>query len=136
MEITRDVISDLWPIYETGEASDDTRALVEAFLERDPAFAATLRSGLKLPPVDARPSKAAETRALSRTRDLVRGRAWLRGVRLFALAMTAMAFGRIVQDTTFTAPPIRFVSTAVTAIVAWIVYGVVLAHRRRRALGP
>jgi hypothetical protein len=128
MEITRDVISDLWPIYEAGEASDSTRALVEAFLERDPAFAATLRGGLKLPPVEAPASKAAETQALRRTRDLVHGRAWLRGLRLFALAMTALACGRVIQDTTFTASPRRFVATAIVAAIAWFTYVVVLAR--------
>jgi uncharacterized membrane protein YccC len=136
MEITRDVISDLWPIYEAGEASDGTRALVEAFLEREPAVAATLRGGLKLPPVDLPPSRSAETQALRRTRDLVHGRAWLRGVRLFALAMTALACGRIVQDTTFTAPPRRVIATAITAVVAWAIYVFVLSARRRRALRP
>ena len=40
---TRDVIVDLWPLYVSGEASADTRALVEAFLERDPEFAERLR---------------------------------------------------------------------------------------------
>lgn len=43
MKITRDVILDLWPVYEAGEASADTRALVEAFLEEDPEFARLVR---------------------------------------------------------------------------------------------
>jgi ferric-dicitrate binding protein FerR (iron transport regulator) len=43
MKVTRDVILDLWPVYEAGEASADTRALVETFLEADPEFARTIR---------------------------------------------------------------------------------------------
>ena len=39
MNVTRDVITDLWPVYASGEASPDTRALVEAFLQGDPEFA-------------------------------------------------------------------------------------------------
>jgi predicted nucleic acid-binding protein len=35
MEITRDVILDLMPLYVAGEVSDDTRRLVEAYLEGD-----------------------------------------------------------------------------------------------------
>lgn len=134
MRVTRDVVSDLWSIYETGEASADTRALVDAFLADDPAFATVLRRSLSLPRPEMPAPVASETRALKRTRDLVHGRAWLRGVRLFALAMTAVAFGRIVQDTTFTAPPIRFVASAVVAVVAWTAYLLVLGHQRRRAL--
>ena len=37
MEITRDVILDLLPLYMAGEASDDSRALIERYLESDPA---------------------------------------------------------------------------------------------------
>ena len=43
MKVTRDVILDLWPVYEAGEASEDTRALVESFLEQDPEFARLIR---------------------------------------------------------------------------------------------
>ena len=35
MEITRDVILDLLPLYVAGEVSEDTRKLVEAYLEDD-----------------------------------------------------------------------------------------------------
>lgn len=37
-KLTRDVVTDLWPLYAAGEASADSRALVEAFLEEDPDF--------------------------------------------------------------------------------------------------
>ena len=39
MEVTRNVILDLLPLYLAGEASPDTRALVEHYLERDPELA-------------------------------------------------------------------------------------------------
>lgn len=45
MKVTRNVIADLMPLYEAGEASADTRALVEAFLKADPTLLAE-------PPVD------------------------------------------------------------------------------------
>lgn len=55
--ITRDVISDLWPLYASGEASPDTRALVEAFLREDPEFAQTLHDSVlgTLPQLEAPP---------------------------------------------------------------------------------
>ena len=43
MNVTRDVILDVWPLYEANEVSRDTRALVEAFLSTDPEFARTLQ---------------------------------------------------------------------------------------------
>jgi hypothetical protein len=39
MEITSDVILDLLPLYLAGEASPDTSALVEKYLETDPELA-------------------------------------------------------------------------------------------------
>jgi hypothetical protein len=134
VKITRDVVSDLWPVYEAGEASSDTRTLVDEFLAQDPSFAATLRGGMTLPAPSSPMSETAETQALKRTRDLVHGRGWLRGTRLFALAMTAVALGRLVEDTTFTEPPLRAIASGTVALVAWAVYAVALDRQRRRAL--
>jgi anti-sigma factor RsiW len=39
MEVTREVILDLLPLYLAGEASDDSRALIERYLDNDPALA-------------------------------------------------------------------------------------------------
>jgi hypothetical protein len=41
--LTRDVVTDLWPLYASGEASADTHALVDAFLAEDPEFARRIR---------------------------------------------------------------------------------------------
>jgi hypothetical protein len=43
MKITRDVIQDLLPLYLANEVSDDTRALVDAYLEGDPELAAQIK---------------------------------------------------------------------------------------------
>ena len=39
MKVTRNVVLDLLPLYLADEASSDTRALVESFLETDPELA-------------------------------------------------------------------------------------------------
>ena len=135
MTLTHDVISDLWPVYDAGEASADTRALVEGYLAQHPEFAARLRAGWQLPGMEAPMTNDAETMALKKTRDLVLGRGWLRGVRLFASVMTVFAIIRIVQDTTWTVPPTRFVAEAAMAGVAWVLYVSVLMQQRRKALG-
>jgi hypothetical protein len=36
MEITRDVVLDLLPLYVANEVSEDTRKLIEAYMETDP----------------------------------------------------------------------------------------------------
>ena len=38
MTVTSDVILDLLPMYVAGEVSEDTRKLVEAYLEENPRF--------------------------------------------------------------------------------------------------
>ena len=49
MEITRDVILDLLPLYLADEVSADTRALVERYLETDPQLAHIARQRPQLP---------------------------------------------------------------------------------------
>lgn len=43
LDVTRDVVSDLWALCCTGDASADSRALVDAFLAEDTAFAESLK---------------------------------------------------------------------------------------------
>src|SRR4029453_17857458 len=110
--ITRDVIADLWPIYDAGEASTDTRAIVEEFLAADPEFAATLRAkpninGGVTVPLDI------EAASLKRTRNLVRGNSWLRGLRLVALVLTVFAGMRFVRSTGWNETTTVFVADAI-----------------------
>jgi hypothetical protein len=132
--VTRDVIMDLWPLYVSGDASADTRALVEAFLLKDPTFAETLRETdrERIPHPDA-PSLAPDHEL--RTLALVKRRlAGPRLMLLFAMAFTGVAFGRIVSDTTFDVSPRRFIATAVVAACFWIAFLVRLFRGRREVL--
>lgn len=52
-DVTRDVISDLWPLYRTGEASADSGRLIESFLAGDEPFRAILEASEDL--ADAMP---------------------------------------------------------------------------------
>ena len=133
MNVTRDIIADLWPLYESGEASADTKVLVEEFLAADPEFARTIRTE---PTLEAAVTIVpdGETAALKRTRDLVRGASWLRGLRLVAIVLTIFAFGRIVADTTWTASPRGFIADTVLATICWTAYFVLLQRYRRKAL--
>lgn len=87
MKITKDVIADLLPLYEAGEASADTRALVEAFLKADPSLlsARSVDASLK---GEAAPVVERERRqALARTVHLLKRRQMFFA---FALCFTLM----------------------------------------------
>ena len=45
LDVTRDVVRDLWMLCRTGDASADSRALVGAFLAEDTELAASLEEG-------------------------------------------------------------------------------------------
>ncbi len=91
MQVTREVVKDLLPVYLAGEASSDTRRLVEDFLAREPELRAEFESPA-LPGVS--PAGAVEMAALARTRSLLGRKAWMLGLGL-ALAMLPLTFGSI-----------------------------------------
>src|SRR4029078_11207830 len=71
MNVTRQVISDLWPLHVSGEASADTRALVDSFLAADPVVAQTVQENSGATHVMASPPALppdVELQALARTR--------------------------------------------------------------------
>jgi hypothetical protein len=129
MKITRDVVVDLWPLYESGDASADTRAVVEEFLKGDPGFARILREDasaklLSATPVAREPDHEMKTLAAARKRLAMKD-----GPLFFAMIFSMMAFGRIVSDTSFDVSPRNFIVTASIALVFWIWFLVNLARR-------
>ena len=89
--ITRDIILDLLPAYLAGEASGDTRKLVDEFAAGDAQIARLIRANgndtslneLKLTlPADG------EARALRQTRNRLRRQSWLLGCAIFFTAMS------------------------------------------------
>jgi anti-sigma factor RsiW len=123
--VTRDVIVDLWPLYVSGEASRDTRGLVEAFLRKDPEFAQE-RSQCASGPLPGQ-----ELKTLARIKRRLAGPFWLLQL---ALIFTCLAFGRIVSDTSFTVSPRAFIATAVVAACFWAAFLVRLFRGRREVL--
>lgn len=69
MTISRAIIDDLYPLYAAGEASADSRALIEEYLAQHPDAEASLRAPLPLPPVEPPPDL--EARVLKRTSRLL-----------------------------------------------------------------
>lgn len=99
-DVTRDVVSDLWPLYQAGEASSDSRALVEAYLASDDAFASLLKAGnnvrrvlpsVRLSP-DAELRLVAEAQRTARAKLLVIGGLVAAGALLAVLSLVALLF--------------------------------------------
>jgi anti-sigma factor RsiW len=90
MKITQDVIKDLLTVYLAGEATPDTRALVEDWLRTDPELTRQVHQARNagLPAVPA-PQPTIEKRALDRTRRQWRWRAILLGTAVYVSTLPA-----------------------------------------------
>jgi hypothetical protein len=133
MKVTRDVIVDLWPVYETGAASADTRALVDEFLSGDPELARQLREGEKtmnelLFPESVVLSPDVEKSAFDRMRELSRLRTYF-----FVLSVLMMTSAGMLRQ-------FRFFSTLMAAGAGLVCAGLWLAETRpglaALAIGP
>jgi anti-sigma factor RsiW len=101
VKVTRAVIDDLLPLYLEGEASADSRALVEAYLQEDQELARLVRaavnerSALMAAHTVTTLSPDIERRALERTRTVLHRQAWTLGLAIFVtlLPFTAGDFG-------------------------------------------
>lgn len=122
MNVTREVITDLWPIYVAGEASEDSVALIKEFLAKDQELGAALNddaaerlAASRVP----RLSPNIEARALNRTKRLLHPFNWLF---FFAVLFSCFAFGRIISDTSWDVSPRNFIFTAVIALCFWVAF--------------
>jgi anti-sigma factor RsiW len=135
MNVTRDVVKDLLTVYLSGEASPDTRALVDQWLRDDPTLARQVRDAgaLHLPQPGALPPTS-EKRTLDRTRRRLRGRSILLGIAIYVSTLPlSVAFGRdgfrgLLIDNW----PERAVIIAIAAVL-WVAYW--MSARRLRATG-
>jgi hypothetical protein len=142
MNVTREVILDLIPVYLAGEASPATRALIDEYLRQDPELAQRVRTlavdslaAIKQPPL----SSDIELRSLRRARALIGWQKWLFGL---GITFTALSFssefstdgGRfrefhfLIRDY-----PAQFGTFAALALICWGSYYVI---RRRLRVGP
>ncbi len=134
MNLTRDVVSDLWPLYVSGDVSPGTRIVVEAFLAEEPEFAASLSSaggeGLDSLPRPELPSDH-DLKTLQRLKRRLWGYPTLLQL---ALVFSGLAFGRIVADTSWDVSPRNFIVTASIAGAFWVAFLVTLFRGRRSIL--
>lgn len=85
MNITKNIINDLIPLYLANECSPDTRALVDDYLRSHPEQAADLRRIMStgMPRTAPVVPATGEVQALKETRRRLRRRSWLMGVAIF-----------------------------------------------------
>jgi len=141
MKVTRDVVLDLLPLYLAGEASPDTRALVEEYLRQDPDLAERVRARDQslLPDVGVAPAPETELASLVRTRRTL-GR--LRWTCAFATTLTAIALSLRIDFTDGRLTTFRFLIAdyplplgicMAGAVALWALY--VTLRRRARGTG-
>ncbi len=141
MNVTREVILDLLPLYLAGEASPATRALVEEYLKQDTELAQRIRlqweEGLKRAAPSGLPPEL-ELRSLRRTRRLLAAQKWLFGLGLgFGLLGLSFEFstrGSQFQEFhfLFRDSPAAFGGSLAFSLVCWVWY-LVIRHRLRTA---
>jgi ferric-dicitrate binding protein FerR (iron transport regulator) len=133
MNPSRELITDLLPVYFSGEASAETRALVEEFFAQDPEFERVARrlagslNTLKVVPLGD--DEVLEKRTLMRTRAELRGRETSFG--LAVLAVVAIFF---LVTTNETRHSTWAVVLPVVAVVTLAAYALLARHTRNTGL--
>lgn len=136
MNISRNVVKDLIPVYLAGDASAETQALVESFLKTDPELAgdvtAARASSLGLP---ATRPPTAEKQTLDATRQLLKSRtSTLVVATIFTVLPLTFAFrGTTVTFFLIRDAPVIGIAWWVTAVVMWIWHWTI--RRRLRVSG-
>jgi hypothetical protein len=133
MKVTREVITDLLPVYFSGEASPDTGTLVEEFFKRDPEFARLAqdeRSRTMLNPLPVNLPPEHEKITLARTKALL----WLRTLLLaFAIFFSLIPFTFYFDDSRVHQVPLLVNSSIwiwLAALGCWIGFFVTLYRLR------
>jgi hypothetical protein len=141
MNITREVILDLLPVYLAGEASPATRILVEEYMKQDAELAQRMRILLANDLDQAVPSGLPpdlELRSLRRTRRLLGWQRWLFGFGIFFSVMLLSnesqfegwhlkEFHFLLRDY-----PVEFGTCVVLGLACWVAY---FSIRRRLRIG-
>ena len=135
MNITKNVINDLFPLYAANECSPDTRALVDEYLKSNPQQAQELKRVMNTPMLGT-PLPAAsldEARSLRETRRRLRRRSWVLGFAIFfSLAPFSFFAGSNQTWWMLRDAPKSALAYGAVAILGWIVYAI--QRSRSRAL--
>jgi len=135
MTVTRDVILDLLPLYFAGQVSNDTKTLVDEFLQTDPDFARMSKQFDTLLQDRGTPSDrdVTERRAFERTRMLLKYRNQTIGM---AVAYSLLPFAFVFRGGEITwimmrDKPVVAAAFAATAIACWIAAWIINRRTQR-----
>jgi len=133
MNITKDIINDLLPLYVANECSADSRSLVGEYLRQHPQEAAELHRIMSTTVQGMAPLAASldEMESLRRARRLVRGRSWLLGFAIF-FSLAPFSVFHIAGQThwLFLESPKAALGYGAIGVVFWIAF-LVIRHRSR-----
>jgi ferric-dicitrate binding protein FerR (iron transport regulator) len=127
MNVTKEIIADLFPLYLEKECSLDTRALVEEYFQRHPEDARELQRIANTPlPGEAPPAQGLdEARSLREARRIVRRRSWVLGFAIcFSLAPFSILFTGERTSWLLREAPGTALTYGLLALVCWIVWTV------------
>jgi hypothetical protein len=127
MQITKDVIIDLLPLFYSKECSNDTKLLVEEYLRANPDFERQVKPPLhnELPgSVPDRLDERNEMKALAKTKRLLRLRSFLMGLAIF-FSVAPFSFVQTNEGKTywlFSYSPSGCFMSAILGIGLWVAY--------------
>ena len=136
MNVTKDVIQDLVVIYLSGEASPDTRRLVEEYLAGDREMAERVKASQSLAIPLATPPPDLERRALDQTRRLLARKntmLWLAMLMSYIPISFSFSSGDSSVHFLFLDKPVQGLFFIALAIVFWTFF--VITCRRLHATG-
>ena len=125
MKITRDVITDLLPVYLAGEASADTNVLVEEFLAEHPDFAKLVAEQEQpLTPNSIHIPKETEMQTLEKTKKLLWQRSMYMGFAIFFSLFPASVRGSSEAGIRWMweGTPIIPITSVLIAVLMWVLY--------------
>jgi len=127
MNVTREVITDLLPVYYAEECSKDTKLLVEEFFKANPEFERQAK-GLRTPFPSTIPqglAKEDEMKLLGKTRRLLRVRSSIMG---FAIFCSLAPFSFIYTQGKFywllSESPASAIIYGIVGIALWVSYAI------------
>jgi hypothetical protein len=124
MNISKDIIRDLLPVYVAGEASADTQELVEQNLAGDSELRAEAANLGSVPLTDIAPPAGLEWASLRRTQRLLGRRSFLVGFGYLFTTLPLALSGRLWGPVWHGVPAIRMLSTAsiILAAAGWMAF--------------
>ena len=127
MNITNDIIHDLFPLYLANECSADTRALVEEYLKQNPRQAEQLRRIMEAPvPGAVPPAKGLmEAESFREARRRLRRRSWLMALAIcFSLAPFSFVYSNGKTWFVLRDAPMSALVYGAFAVALWIAFAV------------